>query len=144
MRLWSLNPQYLDAKGLVALWRESLLARKVLQGQTRGYTHHPQLLRFSGQPDPLAAIECYLQGILEEGTRRGYRFDAGKVTPGLRCGVLTVTGGQLDFELQHLLSKLETRNPPAYRCLRAAETPVRPHPIFTVVPGGRASWEKAR
>lgn len=32
MRLWSLHPSYLDAVGLVALWREGLLARKVLQG----------------------------------------------------------------------------------------------------------------
>ena len=32
MRLWTLHPQYLDAQGLTALWRESLLARKVLQG----------------------------------------------------------------------------------------------------------------
>jgi len=30
MRLWSLHPRYLDAKGLVALWREGLLAQKVL------------------------------------------------------------------------------------------------------------------
>ena len=143
MRLWSLHPEYLDAKGLVALWREALLARKVLQGRTRGYTHHPQLLRFSGQPDPLASIECYLTYVREEGTRRGYRFDAGKVVPGPRCGVLTVTEGQLDFELKHLLKKLKTRNPAAYRSLRAVETPVRPHPIFMVVPGARASWETA-
>lgn len=43
MRLWSLHPQYLDAKGLVALWREGLLAQAVLAGQTRGYKRHPQL-----------------------------------------------------------------------------------------------------
>lgn len=28
--------RYLDAKGLVALWREALLAQKVLAGETRG------------------------------------------------------------------------------------------------------------
>jgi hypothetical protein len=32
MRLWSLHPRYLDAKGLQAVWREGLLAKKVLQG----------------------------------------------------------------------------------------------------------------
>ena len=36
MRLWSLHPRYLDAKGLVALWREGLLAQAVLKGQTKG------------------------------------------------------------------------------------------------------------
>jgi hypothetical protein len=43
MRLWSLHPQYLDPQGLVALWREALLAQAVLRGKTRGYKHHPQL-----------------------------------------------------------------------------------------------------
>ncbi|HEU5178767.1 MAG TPA: pyrimidine dimer DNA glycosylase/endonuclease V, partial [Burkholderiales bacterium] len=32
MRLWSLHPKYLDARGLVALWREALLAQAVLRG----------------------------------------------------------------------------------------------------------------
>src|SRR5690606_6899395 len=42
MRLWSLHPRYLDRQGLLALWREALLARAVLRGETRGYTLHPQ------------------------------------------------------------------------------------------------------
>jgi len=46
MRIWSLHPKYLDAKGLVALWRDALLARHVLQGKTTGYKNHPQLNRF--------------------------------------------------------------------------------------------------
>jgi hypothetical protein len=33
MRLWSLHPEYLDANGLVALWREALLAQAFLQGK---------------------------------------------------------------------------------------------------------------
>lgn len=37
MRLWVSHPKYLDCKGLVALWRESLLARKVLKGKTKGW-----------------------------------------------------------------------------------------------------------
>ena len=46
MRLWSLHPRYLDRQGLLALWREALLARAVLGGRTRGYRNHPQLERF--------------------------------------------------------------------------------------------------
>lgn len=46
MRLWSLHSRYLDSRGLVALWRESLRAQKVLMGDTIGYRHHPQLDRF--------------------------------------------------------------------------------------------------
>ncbi|MDI6747818.1 MAG: pyrimidine dimer DNA glycosylase/endonuclease V [Rhodocyclaceae bacterium] len=41
MRLWTLHPRYLDARGLVALWREARLAQAVLGGKTRGYTHTP-------------------------------------------------------------------------------------------------------
>ena len=33
MRIWSLHPEYLDSRGLVALWREALLAQAVLRGQ---------------------------------------------------------------------------------------------------------------
>ena len=43
MRLWSLHPKYLDKLGLLGLWRESLLAQKVLLGKTKGYKNHPQL-----------------------------------------------------------------------------------------------------
>ena len=45
MRLWSLHPCLLDRQALVAGWREALLAQKVLEGLTRGYTRHPQLER---------------------------------------------------------------------------------------------------
>ena len=141
MRLWSLHPEYLDAKGLVAVWREALLARKVLEGQTRGYRHHPQLVRFSAQPDPLAAIECYLQVILEEATRRGYHIDAGKVKMDVRCLNMEVTNGQLSHEMNHLLMKLKLRDPSGYKKLRDVRE-LRAHPLFTVVPGERAPWEK--
>lgn len=33
MRLWTLHPKYLDAKGLVALWREALLGRVTMTVQ---------------------------------------------------------------------------------------------------------------
>ncbi|HNX99076.1 MAG TPA: pyrimidine dimer DNA glycosylase/endonuclease V, partial [Candidatus Aminicenantes bacterium] len=73
MRLWSIHPRYLDGRGLVALWREALLARKVLTGRTRGYRHHPQLARFRATADPLGTIDRYLAGVLAEADRRGYR-----------------------------------------------------------------------
>jgi len=60
VRLWSISPGYLDARGLVALWREALLAQKVLMGLTRGYTRHPQLERFRRTSDPVLYIGTYL------------------------------------------------------------------------------------
>ncbi len=37
MRLWSIHPKYLDVKGFVGLWREALLAQRVLRGETNVY-----------------------------------------------------------------------------------------------------------
>lgn len=82
VRLWSLHPTYLDAKGLVALWREALLAQKVLAGATLGYRRHPQLTRFSETADPLDAIAAYLGGVHRESTERGYRFDVERIIRG--------------------------------------------------------------
>ena len=63
MRLWSLHPKYLDTKGLLALWREGLLAQKVLAGKTKGYKNHPQLDRFKAHGSPRKAIGRYLLDI---------------------------------------------------------------------------------
>ena len=143
MRIWSLHPKYLDRQGLVACWRESLLAQKVLAGQTVGYIRHPQLARFRVLDDPLAGIGSYLQGLADEAGRRGYRFDVTRIVRSDRALTLTVTRGQLDVEASHLLAKLKERSPE-----RVAGLPkpadLLPHPLFTVVPGPVADWERAR
>jgi hypothetical protein len=111
MRLWSLHPRYLDPQGLVALWREALLARAVLQGKTQGYRHHPQVARFNAHPSPRAAISTYLRAVHAEATARGYSFDGSK-TGSARCdAVMPVARGQVDYEWQHLLLKLSRRSP---------------------------------
>ncbi|MCX5846404.1 MAG: pyrimidine dimer DNA glycosylase/endonuclease V [Deltaproteobacteria bacterium] len=141
MRLWSLHPGYLDAKGLLSLWREGLLARKVLQEQTIGYKNHPQLDRFKVHLQPLAAIECYLRYVYKEAVKRGYRFDSDKLGPGQRCSKIPVTEGQLEYELNHLKTKLKLRDPAQYQKICAVLKP-EAHPIFRVVEGGIESWEK--
>lgn len=140
MRLWSLHPQYLDSKGLVALWRETLLAQKVLLGLTRGYTRHPQLTRFRQHPKPVAAIASYLRQIHKESQQRGYQFDAGKIHNGQIRNPLTVTQGQIDYEWQHLLQKLQLRDPERYEQLRTQKT-IIPNPLFIIVPGDIEPWE---
>ncbi len=141
MRLWSLSPAYLDAQGLVAWWREALLARKVLAGKTQGYRRHPQLARFQAQVDPLAAIECYLWGIYQEAESRGYHFDVGKLGVRPRCPKIRVTEGQLEYELNHLRQKVKHRDGEHYQKLCDLKQP-QPHPVFKVVPGGIEDWEK--
>src|SRR5690606_1067278 len=82
MRLWSLHPSHLDRAGLVAGWREALLAQAVIAGRTKGYRHHPQLFRFYETTEPLETIGSYLTGIHSEAVARGYNFDASKVLAG--------------------------------------------------------------
>ena len=140
MRLWSLHPKYLDARGLVALWREALLAQAVLRGQSRGYRHHPQLQRFAASPAPRSAIAGYLRAVRSEAVRRGYRFDARKIGRGRPIEPMPVTRGQLKYEMQHLRRKLRIRAPSWMAQLPATAAP-QAHPAFRVVCGGIAAWE---
>src|SRR5512135_1247557 len=101
MRLWTVHPRYLDAKGLVALWREGLLAQAVLRGRTKGYTHHPQLTRFREQDSPAGCIAEYLRAVHAESVRRGYGFVSAKIGRSRGSGLISVTTGQLHFEWKH-------------------------------------------
>ena len=140
MRLWSLHPQYLDAKGLVALWREALLAQKVLLGATRGYHHHPQLARFQCQRQPMAVIAAYLREVWREAVRRGYHFDQSKIAVRATRRKIAVNDGQLEYELAHLKAKLKLRNAAAYARIRLV-TQAQAHPLFEPTPGAREDWE---
>ena len=82
MRIWSLRPCLLDRRALVACWRETLLAQKVLRGLTRGYTNHPQLIRFRAHPQPLEAVATYLSGLADEADARGYSFNRALIGAG--------------------------------------------------------------
>ena len=141
VRLWTLHPRYLDAKGLVALWREGLLARAVLRGATRGYRNHPQLERFRAHRSPLAAINTYLRAVALEAEKRGYSFDRQKIGPGRRGVALSSTQGQLAYEWKHLLRKLRVRSPGLYARWRRSARP-EPHPLFEIVRGEVEPWER--
>ncbi|GAB3848681.1 pyrimidine dimer DNA glycosylase/endonuclease V [Nesterenkonia populi] len=157
MRLWSLHPAALDRQGLIACWREALLAQAVLLGRTRGYTRHPQLHRFREHPEPVRAIGVYLQGLREEAVHRGYRFDASRIArpPAEEAQPadlprIEVTTGQLEFEWRHLRKKIEMRSPSA---LETAESVAAGEPgsgrgappahrLFIPVPGEAEAWER--
>lgn len=141
MRLWTLHPKYLDAKGLVALWREALLAQKVLRGQTRGYRRHPQLFRFAETRNPPAVLAAYLKAVLAEAVERGYQFDAGKIGRRSVHRNMQETRGQLLYEWRHLKRKLKRRDPKRLRKFAAVKMPA-PHPLFQIVPGKVRDWEK--
>lgn len=140
MRLWSIHPKYLDSKGLVALWREALLAKHVLEGKTKGYRNHPQLARFKASPRPVAAINLYLSFVYREALSRGYNFDKSKFR-NLKPLKLNVTLGQMEYEFTHLLRKLKSRDTKLYKELKGTKT-IQPHPLFNVVKGEIEEWEK--
>jgi hypothetical protein len=140
MRLWTLHPKYLDAKGLVALWREALLAQKVLQGKTKGYRHHPQLIRFQNRSRPVPLLASYLATILKEAKARKYHFDGKKIVQSRYQGILVETTGQLMYEWHHLKRKLRKRDYQKYLLLKSIEEP-EPHPLFRIIPGPCQDWE---
>ncbi|HEY5982733.1 MAG TPA: pyrimidine dimer DNA glycosylase/endonuclease V [Anaerolineales bacterium] len=140
MRLWSLHPKYLDPQGLVALWREALLAQAVLRGDTRGYKHHPQLDRFRKTRQPRRYIAEYLKAVHAEAVRRGYEFDARKIGRGGRVRRLAITRGQLRYEAGHLQRKLKARAPRWVRALGNLNE-VEAHPLFRATEGGVEDWE---
>ncbi len=140
MRLWSIHPKYLDPKGLVALWRESLLAKHVLEGKTKGYKNHPQLIRFKRVEKPLDAINNYLAVVYQEALSRQYNFDKQKVDWNFHPESLPVTKGQLKYESVHFLGKMKSRDPKRYKDLNTLLS-FDPHPLFNIIDGEREDWE---
>ncbi len=143
MRLWSIHPKYLDSKGLVALWREGLLALAVLQGKTKGYTHHAQLIRFRETDRPIDTMTVFLRYVFDESVKRGYHFDPKKIQHAKAAMSLNVTTGQLLYELEHLRKKLKSRNLFGYKQLRNVVVPDA-HPLFSEVPGDIEEWERQK
>lgn len=141
MRLWTLHPKYLDRQGLLAVWREGLLAQAALQGKTRGYKNHPQLDRFKSHPHPLEAIGYYLREVYNEAKRRGYKFNATKIGAHVVPQAIRTTSGQLEFENKHLRSKLEIRSQTDFNILAEVKR-LEPHPLFHIIKGDIEDWEK--
>ena len=140
MRLWSIHTGYLDPKGIVALWREGMLALEVLKGNTKGYKNHPQLKRFKTERSTTETMKNYLWFVYEESLDRGYHFNPKKIKNRAKCANLTVTTGQLKYEIEHLKRKLIVRNPTKYKLIERIKTP-NPHPMFQTVSGKIELWE---
>jgi Pyrimidine dimer DNA glycosylase len=140
MRIWSIHPKYLDAKGLVALWRETLLAKHVLEGKTKGYRNHPQLDRFKLTNNPKDAINQYLSAVFDEACTRGYKFDRKKINWDFEIASMVVTSGQIKYEAVHLLNKLKKRDKAKFKELNKMSR-FKPHPMFKTVRGKIEEWE---
>ncbi len=141
MRIWSIHPKYLDTKGLLALWRETLLAKHVLEGKSKGYTRHPQLDRFKRTDNPVESINQYLAIIYQDADKRGYHFNKNIINWNFAKTKIAVTKGQVNFEKKHLLNKLKIRDIKKYITLSETEN-IDVHPLFEVIEGNIEPWEK--
>ena len=147
MRIWSLHPKYLDTKGLVALWRETLLAKKVLENKTRGYKNHPQLSRFKDTQNPVNAINAYLSEVYNEARRRDFKFDKSKIGLVHSREKIAITRGQLQYEFEHLMVKLQIRDPnklEELQRIRIDQNEIESHPLFYVTEGRVENWERKK
>jgi len=140
MRIWSVHPKYLDTKGLVALWRETLLAKHVLEGKTKGYRNHPQLDRFKLTEKPVDRINQYLATVYNEARTRNYNFDKEKINWNFESSIINVTTGQIQYETKHLLDKLKIRDTEKFESL-SKQKKIDQHPLFKIVKGDIEKWE---
>ena len=151
MRIWSIHPKYLDGKRLVAQWREALLCRAVLEGQTKGYVNHPQFLRIKKHSQPHYLINVFLYEIWKEGKRRGYDFDKSKLMENLigKYGgpleLMDVNDGQLEYEFKHLQNKLVEFHEKYMENVQAFnDEGISPNPCFSIVFGDVMEFEKVK
>jgi Pyrimidine dimer DNA glycosylase len=140
MRIWTIHPKYLDTKGLLAVWRETLLAQKVLKNETVGYRNHPQLSRFKETTDPVGAVADYLRGVYAEAVHREYNFSEERIAHASFSGQILCTRGQLLYEWNHLKEKLRARDA---RKLQEIKDILEPeaHPVFKIIEGEIEDWE---
>ena len=146
MRLWSIHPKYMDTPGLNGLWKEALLAKRVLEGQTKGYKNHPQLNRFKAQDSPQDSIHEYLYWVHKESLNRGFKYNQDKFCrPDETPAKIQVTSGQVLYEFKWFMEKIEKRCPELHDklCKNIAFLEhIELHPMFELVAGDIEDWEK--
>jgi len=137
------NPgRFIDSKGLVAVWREGLLAKKVLEGKTKGYTNHPQLNRFKKTKDPIKSINRFLSIIYFEASVRNYHFDESKIDITTNIlSLIPVTAQQAQYEFELLKYKLQKRDVIKYSQIVKIDH-IDLNPLFHIINGTIEDWEK--
>lgn len=111
MCLWSIHPKYLDKYGLMALWREGLLAQQALSVTNTQYIKYSELERFKNNENPIKAIGSYLCYVAAERARRGYKFTHEKILhPNFDNYLIVITDDQLVAEVYELKNKLKLRD----------------------------------
>ena len=141
MRLWSVSFKYLDAKGLLAVWREGLLAKNVLEGKTKGYKNHPQLQRFKNSKNPILMINVYLHFIVDEAEKRNYNFNREKLLKRSKTfDEIFVNDKLVEYEFSHLMKKLKIRDERRFENLISIKK-IEVNFTFKIRKGEIENWE---
>jgi len=131
MRVWIVHPKYLDCKGLVALWRETLLARKVLKGKTKGWRNHPQLNKLKNHKNSVAAVNTYLLYVWKESEKRCYKFNKRKIEKNFTKKKIKIPKKEVISDFEELKNKLKKRDPKRYREIVKVKK-IEVNPIFII------------
>lgn len=111
MSLWTVHPKYLDKQGLISLWREGLLAQKVLNGELDVKLSNPIWRQFRQAENPLKAIGSSPSLWRRKGARGGYKFSHEKIIyPNFEDYEIPVRPQDLIFEMKHLRGRLKLRD----------------------------------
>ena len=130
MSLCTIHPKYLDKQGLISLWREGLLAQKVLNGEVNIQLNSPLWEKLKKSQNPLRAIGAYLSFVAAEGARRGYKFSHEKILyPNFESYEIKVKPQDLIFEMTHLRNKLKMRDQHKWDEISKVSE-VSPHPFI--------------
>lgn len=165
MRLWTIHPTFLDNEGLHGLWREGLLAQKIIEDPTHGRSNNPQIARFRNHVSPISILGAYLWTVGHEGMERGFKYNVARIEDPPMLGSIMVPKGssgdpripvteeQIRFEFDHLFSKLEERDPVSLEKILnySVQSTIKYredfrlkaiNPAFRIVVGPIESWEK--
>jgi hypothetical protein len=116
-------------------------------GKTKGWKNHPQLIRFKNHNAPIHAIGFYLFIIYNEGCKRGYSYNKSKMFKIVeKVSMINISKEQLAYEFEILKNRVRGRDHTKFLELLEfgkKESYPKPHPLFHVIDGKVALWEKS-
>jgi len=122
------------------------LAKKVLEGQTKGYKNHSQLERFKNTHDPISYINYYLSGVFDQASMRKYKYDESKIDSFEVTEGISVNHKQVIYEFNFLQDKLFSRDIKQWKINESYRESgyIILHPLFYIKLGEIESWEKVK
>ena len=139
-RIWSLHPKYLDGIEIFFLWRNCIMAKKILDGTEKVNRKFPHLARFESSSNPIGAINIYLSEVYKIASTHGKNFKLDKFDDSFKDISLNVTKGQMEYEVELFKKKLRNRSSDTNALIFKIKI-IEPNPLFKVVEGNKEAWD---